>query len=254
MLDSCCQNKSCELEASLGRQSRILWIALGINSAMFGVEFAMGIIAGSTALLADSLDMLGDALVYVFSLYVVGLSTRWRASAALMKGIIMAGFGLMVLAEASFRFINPEVPEFRLMGITGGLALVANATCLWLLTHHRNDDLNMRSTWLCSRNDIFANLGVLFAATAVMATDSAWPDLAVGLLITGVFARSAIYVIRQALVELNHSPVDEILMDTARPLVMLNQTCAAGICPWGACHCSKKADAETQNRIISRSG
>jgi Co/Zn/Cd efflux system component len=100
--------------------------------------------------------MLGDALVYGFSLYVVGQSARWRASAALLKGIIMAGFGLIVLAQAGYRLVSPEVPDLQLMGVTGALALAANITCLLLLTRHRNDDLNMRSTWLCSRNDIIA--------------------------------------------------------------------------------------------------
>ena len=99
-MDSCCQDKACELEALRVRQSRTLWIVLGINGGMFGLELILGLLAGSTALLADSLDMLGDALVYGFSLYVVGRSTRWRAGAALMKGVIMAGFGLMVLSQA----------------------------------------------------------------------------------------------------------------------------------------------------------
>ena len=99
-MNSCCQAKSCELEAFRGRQSKVLWIALAINGVMFGLEFFVGLQTGSTSLLADSLDMLGDALVYGFTLYVVGLSVRWKASAALLKGIIMAGFGIMVLAQA----------------------------------------------------------------------------------------------------------------------------------------------------------
>ena len=148
-MDSCCQDKACELEALRGRQSRIMWTVLGINGGMFGLEMIIGLLAGSTALLADSLDMLGDALVYGFSLYVVSRSTRWRAGAALLKGVIMGGFGLMVLAQAGYRLASPEVPDFQLMGITGALALAANVTCLRLLTRHRDDDLNMRSTWIC---------------------------------------------------------------------------------------------------------
>ena len=108
---------------------------------MFGLEVVIGLMAGSTASLADSLDMLGDALVYGFSLYVVGRSMRWWTGAALLKGVIMAGFGLIVLAQVGYRIASPEVPDFQLMGITGMLALAANVTCLLLLTRHRNDDL-----------------------------------------------------------------------------------------------------------------
>lgn len=211
-MDSCCQDQACELEALRGNQSRTLWWVLGINGGMFGLELLVGLLAGSTALLADSLDMLGDALVYGFSLYVVGRSVHWRAGAALLKGVIMAGFGLMVLAQVGYRLTSPEVPDFQLMGIIGTLALAANVTCLLLLARHRNDDLNMRSTWICSRNDIIANVSVLVAAVAVFATDSMWPDLAVGLLITVVFIRSSIYVVRQAVTELRQPAVQEVLL------------------------------------------
>ena len=220
-MDSCCQDKACELEALWGRQSRTLWTVLGINGGMFALEMILGLLAGSTALLADSLDMLGDALVYGFSLYVVGRGPRWRAGAALMKGVIMAGFGLMVLSQAGYHLISPEVPNFRLMGLTGVLALAANVTCLLLLTRHRNDDLNMRSTWLCSRNDIIANLGVLGAAAAVFATGSMWPDLAVGLLITVVFMRTAVHVVRQALPELRSRTVREITQESGQPVMLM---------------------------------
>jgi len=220
-MDSCCQDKACELEALRGRQAKTLWIVLGINGGMFGLELIIGLLAGSTALLADSLDMLGDALVYGFSLYVVGRSSRWRAGAALMKGVIMAGFGLMVLSQAGYHLISPDVPNFRLMGLAGALALAANFTCLLLLNRHRNDDLNMRSTWLCSRNDIIANLGVMGAAAAVFATGSMWPDLAVGLLITVVFMRTAIYVVRQALPELRRPAVPEITLESGQPVILM---------------------------------
>src|SRR5919106_3703318 len=236
-MDSCCQDKACELAALRGRQSRTLWIVLGINGGMFGLELIIGLVAGSTALLADSLDMLGDALVYGFSLYVVDRSARWRASAALLKGIIMAGFGLIVLAQAGYRLVSPEVPDLQLMGVTGALALAANITCLLLLTRHRNDDLNMRSTWLCSRNDIMANVGVLVAAVSVFATSSMWPDLAIGLLITMVFMRSAVYVVRQAVTELRRGADREIPQGSAQPVALLLQRCAAGTCPADACRC-----------------
>jgi cation diffusion facilitator family transporter len=236
-MDSCCQDKACELEALRGSQSKTLWWVLGINGGMFGLEVIVGVLAGSTALLADSLDMLGDALVYGFSLYVVGRSVRWRAGAALMKGVIMAGFGLMVLAQAGYRLASPDVPDFQLMGITGALALVANVTCLLLLTRHRNDDLNMRSTWICSRNDIIANLGILVAALAVFATGSMWPDLVVGLLIAMVFMRSSVYVVRLALTELRRPAVEEVPPQSMQPVVLVLKRCAAGTCPVIACRC-----------------
>ena len=220
-MDNCCQDKSCELEALRGHQSKVLWIALAINGAMFGLEFFVGLLAGSTSLLADSLDMLGDALVYGFTLYVVGLSARWQASAALLKGIVMAGFGIMVLAQAGYHLMSPEVPDFRIMGATGVLALLANGTCLILLTRRRNDDLNMRSTWLCSRNDIIANVGILIAAVGVLASGSRWPDLAIGLLITTVYMRSAVYVIRQATTALRLPEYREAPKESIQPVALL---------------------------------
>jgi len=236
-MDSCCQAKAGELEALWGRQAKTLWVVLGINASMFGVEVVAGLLAASTALLADSTDMLGDALVYAFSLLVVGRSVRWRAGAALLKGIIMAGFGLAVLAQAGYRFFVPEIPDFRLMGVTGGLALAANATCLLLLTRHRHDDLNMRSTWLCSRNDIIANVGVLVAAVSVFAIRSPWPDLAIGLIITAVYARSAVSVLRQAVAELRRPAPSTDDAAIWQPVQFLLLKCAAGTCPAGACRC-----------------
>lgn len=248
-MDNCCQDKACELEALRGRQSKVLWLALGINGGMFGLEVVLGLLAGSTALLADSLDMLGDALVYGFSLFVVARGARWRAGAALLKGVIMAGFGLMVLAQAGYHFISPEVPDFQLMGIAGVLALAANTACLLLLTRHRDDDLNMRSTWICSRNDIIANVGILVAAAAVFATGSMWPDLVLGLIITVVFMRSAVYVVRLAMSELRspaspmpaspmpESPIIKVLHRPVQPLALMLKQCTAGTCPVGSCRC-----------------
>lgn len=236
-MDTCCQAKAEELEALWARQAKTLWAVLGINASMFAVEVVVGLLAASTALLADSTDMLGDALVYAFSLLVVGRSVRWRAGAALLKGGIMAGFALVVLAQAGYRFLVPELPDFRLMGVTGGLALAANATCLLLLTRHRHDDLNMRSTWLCSRNDIIANVGVLVAAAAVFATGSRWPDLAIGLGLTAVYARSAVSVLREAVAELRRPAIVVAPVPTRQPLVLQLRRCATGTCPAGACRC-----------------
>ena len=202
-MDSCCQDKACELDELRGRQSNVLWIVLGINAVMFGVEFVVGWLAGSVALQADSLDMLGDTLVYGFSLFALMRSDRWKASAALLKGVIMAAFGLGVLGEAAYKLLFGGTPEAVLMGGTAAIALAANAVCLFLLTRHRNDDLNMRSTWLCSRNDIIANSGVILAAGSVYLTTSKVPDIVISFVITYLFLKSAWYVLHEALSELH---------------------------------------------------
>ncbi len=180
------------------RQRRVLLVVLCINAAMFLVEFGAGLLADSTALLADSVDMLGDALVYGFSLYVVSRGSVWQARAALLKGTVMVIFGLGVFGEAVLKIVRGIVPAAGLMGSTGFLALAANVVCLFLLWRRRGDDINMRSTWLCSRNDVMANAGVLIAAGVVALTGSPWPDIAVGLLIATMFVTSATRVLRES--------------------------------------------------------
>ncbi len=194
----CCEDKVGELEVLRGRQSSVLKIVLVINAVMFFIEAGAGLFARSTALLADSLDMLGDALVYAFSLAVVDLGIRWRAAVSLLKGLIMGAFGAVVLIEAAYKVLNPAVPVVETMGIVGLLALSANTVCLYLLWRHREDDLNMRSTWLCSRNDVVANLAVLVAAAGVWSMKSMWPDIVIGLSIAALFLRSAVYVITES--------------------------------------------------------
>lgn len=179
-------------------QSRTLKIVLAINAVMFLVEVTAGWLAGSTALLADSLDMLGDALVYGFSLYVLARDDTWKAISAFIKGGIMAGFGLFVLGQAVYKLLHPELPTYETMGAIGLLALAANALCLYLLWQHRADDVNMRSVWLCSRNDIIANGAVIVAGAGVWLTASQWPDLVVGLGIAALFLRSAFHVFGDA--------------------------------------------------------
>ena len=216
---SCCQDKGCEVEALQKSQSKVLWTVLGINGGMFVVELVMGLLVGSVALLADSLDMLGDTLVYGFSIFAIGRALHWRARSALLKGGIMAVFGLGVLGQAIYRIYVPETPEAGLMALTAVVALIANGFCLYLLTRHRGDDINMRSTWLCSRNDIVANTGVILAAGATALTSSIWPDLLISLVIVAVFLRSAFTVLTEAWREL-HPPL-----------------CPAGRCPADACVC-----------------
>jgi cation diffusion facilitator family transporter len=201
-MSNCCESKACELSALRESHGRVLWIVLAINSIMFIVEGAAGLSAQSTALLADALDMLGDALVYGFSLFVLARSARWQAGAALAKGSFMLLFGLGVLGQAIHKIVVPTMPEVETMGIVGSVAFAANLACFCLLYRHRGDNLNMSSTWLCSRNDLFANAGVLVAAGSSYLVASRWPDIIVGLIIAGLFLRSSAAVIGQSVKEL----------------------------------------------------
>jgi Co/Zn/Cd efflux system component len=188
----------CEARPVHDRQRLVLRVVLAVNLAMFVVELLAGLLARSTALVADSADMLGDAVVYAFSLYVIGRGPRWQARAALFKGSLMAAFGLAVLVEVATKLIGGVTPDAGIMSGIGLLALAANAAVLAALWRHRGDDLNMRSVWLCSRNDVVANGGVLVAALGVAVTDSAWPDIVIGLGLAGLFGASAASVIRAA--------------------------------------------------------
>lgn len=202
MTAHCCEDKAGELAQLRATQGRVLKVVLALNATMFVIELVAGLLARSTALMADALDMLGDAAVYAFSLYVLARSARWKARAALAKGALMGAFGVGVLAEAGAKALVGAVPVAPTMGAIGALALGANLTCLVLLQRHRQEDLNMRSTWLCSRNDVLANLGVLAAAAAVAATNSRWPDIAVGTTIALLFLSSAWGVLKEALASL----------------------------------------------------
>jgi cation diffusion facilitator family transporter len=198
----CCEHKADELAELRGRQGRVLGVVLAINAVMFVVEAAGGVTARSTALLADSLDMLGDASVYALTLWVLHRGPVWRARAALVKGAIMGLFGVGVLVEAALKLGTGISPEAHTMSAIGVLALGANLGCAVLLYRHRTDDLNLRSTWLCSRNDIVANLAVILAAVAVGMIGTGWPDILVGALIAALFLRSASSVLREAFAEL----------------------------------------------------
>lgn len=188
---NCCENKSSELVKLREKQAVVLRIVMAINLFMFFVEFSWGMWAKSTALMGDSLDMLGDAIVYGFSLYVLHKSEKTRAMAAFLKGCIVVAFGLWVLFEAVGKMFSSSLPVAETMGVVGFLALIANIVCLIMLTRHKDDDINMKSTWVCSRNDIISNTGVLVAAAFVAITHSKWPDIIVGLIIAGLFLKSA---------------------------------------------------------------
>lgn len=202
---NCCNDKENEIEALHKRQSATLKIVLGINAVMFLVELTAGLMSGSLSLLADSADMLGDALVYGFSIYVIARGARMKALAALFKGGIMAAFAVFVFGQAIYKIIFPFVPVFETIGVIGILALAANSLCLFLLWRYRADDINMRSVWLCSRNDIIANISVLFAALGVWLSGSGWPDIIVGLALAALFAQSSLSVLRAALAELRRT-------------------------------------------------
>jgi cation diffusion facilitator family transporter len=201
-MDACCEQKAEELTALRDEHKKVLTIVLVINAMLFFVEAAVGLLAHSTALLADSLDMLGDSLVYGFSLYVLWRSAEWKAKAALLKGAIMAVFGTGVLIQAIYKAIAGAVPVAETMGVIGLLVLLGNGLCFVLLYRHHSDDLNMRSTWLCSRNDIIANLSVLVAAVGINIFDASWPDILVGAAIAALFLKSAFTVLRESLLEL----------------------------------------------------
>jgi Co/Zn/Cd efflux system component len=204
-LADCCEDKACAVDALRARQSGTLKTVLGINAVMFVVELAAGLLAGSTALLSDALDNLGDALTYGASLYVVGRGARSKAGVAVFKGILILSAGLYVLGMVVYKMLVPGVPVFETMGAVSLLALAANGTCLGLLWKHRGEDINMSSVWECSRNDIASNIAVFVAAGAVWITGSGWPDLAIGALLAVLFLRSALRVLRSALGEL-HRP------------------------------------------------
>lgn len=202
MVDDCCESKASELALLRERQGRVLMTVLGVNFTMFVFEFGAGLVVGSTALLADSLDMLGDSFVYGFSLFVLLRSAAWRAGAALSKGLVMAAFGVGVLVEAGLRLRAGAPPMAPAMAAVGLLALAANGFCFALLWRHRSDDINLRSTWLCSRNDLVANTAVLAAAGLVAWSGSLWPDIVVGVGIAALFLRTAVEVLRDSLAEL----------------------------------------------------
>jgi Co/Zn/Cd efflux system component len=198
-MSNCCAHAGCELEKLRTRQSLTLKAVLLINLGMFLVELLSGLWAGSTALVGDSLDMLGDALICGFSLYIVARNDAWKAVSAMIKGAVMGLSGLLVLAYGGYKFLHQEVPPFQTIGQISLLALTANSLCLALLWRHRREDINMKSVWLCSRNDMIANLAVLAAALGVWLDRASWPDLVVGIGIAMLFLRAAFCTVREAI-------------------------------------------------------
>ena len=183
-------------------QRRVLVTVLAINVALFVGEFGAGWWADSTALQADSLDSLGDAGVYALSLFVVGRSLQWRAGTAVVKGLIQGLFGIAVLVEVARKAVFGAVPDAPIMAVVAAIAFAANLTCFVLLTRFRHQDINLRSVWLCSRNDLINNLGVIAAAGAVAWLGRGWPDLVVGALVAALFLHTSFDVLRTAIHQL----------------------------------------------------
>lgn len=181
---------------------RALTAALAINAAMFFVEMAAGLWGRSVALQADAVDFLGDSATYAITLLVLGMGIRWRAGSAILKGLSMGGFGLWVIGVSVYHLLMGSLPSAAIMGSTGTLALIANLTSAAILYRHRFGDSNMRSVWLCTRNDAIANIAVIAAASGVWASATAWPDLAVGAIMATLALTSSVAVLRQARGEL----------------------------------------------------
>ena len=200
-MSGCC-DQDCSLDRLQERQRGTLFIVLGINAVMFFVIGTAAFYGNTTALLADSLDNLGDALTYGLSLYAVSRGASVKAKVALFKGGLILLAALVVAAQIIYRLFVPSVPVFEIMGIFSLLGLVANSICLFVLWRHRNEDVNMSSVWECSRNDIASNLSVFIAAGAVWFTGSGWPDIVVAMGLVWLLMRSAIRVISSAMVEL----------------------------------------------------
>lgn len=202
----CCSDDTCfSSVAATGRYRAVLWIVLAINAVMFLVEIVAGLAAGSAALQADALDFFADAANYGISLFVLGLGIRWRARAALVKGASMGLFGLWVIGSVVWHALHGTVPGWATMGIVGMAALAANAVCLALLYAWREGDANMRSVWICSCNDVVANMAVMAAALGVFGTGTGWPDIIVAAVMAVLAIQGATVIIRQALAELQES-------------------------------------------------
>jgi Co/Zn/Cd efflux system component len=200
MSHDCCHGKGHELEKVAHHKDirRVLVVVLMLNAFMFVLEFGAGLLAHSASLMADSIDMLGDALVFGISLFALRRSLRWRAGSALIKGGFILLMGVGVLAEIGAKLIWDMTPVTSAMYLFGGMALVANLSCLGLLWPYRKHDVNLASTFECARNDVVANIGVIVAAALVSASGSAWPDALVALAIAFMFFRSSLKVIADA--------------------------------------------------------
>ena len=196
-----CCGSGVKFDGVSGDYKRRLWVVIALNALMFIVEMSAGHLAKSQALQADALDFLGDALTYGISLAVIGASIRVRTNAALAKGVSLLIMGLWVFGSTMYRVLYVGVPEAQIMGVIGFLALLANLASVLLLVRYKDGDANVRSVWLCSRNDAIGNVAVMLAAVGVWGTASGWPDLIVAAIMAGLFLSSSFQIIKQALRE-----------------------------------------------------
>lgn len=199
-MSGCC-GSGVKFEGVSDDYKRRLWVVIALNALMFIVEVSAGYLAKSQALQADALDFLGDALTYGISLAVIGASIRVRTNAALAKGFSLLLMGLWVFGSTMYRVLYVGVPDAQIMGVIGFLALLANLASVLLLIRYKDGDANVRSVWLCSRNDAIGNVAVMLAAVGVWGTASGWPDLVVATIMAGLFLSSSFQIIKQALKE-----------------------------------------------------
>jgi Co/Zn/Cd efflux system component len=214
-LAGCCHNDSPDFQGATAAYRRVLWIVISMNAAMFLVEIAAGVAGGSMALQADALDFAGDSATYAISLAVIGRALTVRARAAMLKGLSLGVLGLWVLGATIYRVFVLGQPDAFVMGSIGMLAFAVNVASALLLLRHRNGDANVRSVWLCSRNDAIGNVAVVLAASGVFVSGTAWPDLAVAAVMSGLFLSASVNIVRQSSHELRVAASD--LTEDAEP-------------------------------------
>lgn len=207
-MSGCCDH-NVRFEGLSADYKRRLWVVIAINAAMFAVEMAAGQLAGSQALQADALDFLGDAMTYGISLAVIGASLQTRAMAAMVKGVSLLAMGLWVFGSTVHQVFYVGVPQAHVMGLIGFMALAANLISVLLLAKYKDGDANVRSVWLCSRNDAIGNVAVMIAALGVWGTSTGWPDLIVAGIMAGLFLTSAVQILSQALQERRESQLHQ---------------------------------------------
>lgn len=225
-VSACCSVDGCANTGNTPRYRRALWVALAINALMFVVEVVGGISAGSSALQADALDFLGDAANYGISLFVLTAALRLRAQASLVKGATMGLFGVWVIAHAIYQAVQQTVPEPIVMGVVGTLALAANVLVAAMLYTFRDGDSNMRSVWICSRNDAIGNIAVVLAASGVFTMNAGWPDVVVASIMGVLSMAGAWQIVRHARSELQ-SATPKTFPDESLTFVSVRRTTRA---------------------------
>lgn len=208
-MSNCC-GQSVQFDGTSKAYKQRLWIVIALNATMFGVEMIAGHLARSQALQADALDFLGDALTYGISLMVIGHSLRIRSTAALIKGISLLLMGMWVFGSTVYHVFVLGAPKAEIMGLVGVLALLINVVSVLVLMRYKDGDSNVRSVWLCSRNDAIGNLAVMFAAFVVWMTASRWPDLIVAFIMAGLFLSSSFQIIKQAYQEIKQGNLQTV--------------------------------------------